>query len=277
MIPISLLAAGAGLWLAAATPSPSPAPKPPSSPAASPSPAPRAKEFRIDRWDWTGEAGLSAALRRMVVRNDYGDVRARFAGDGLVNVHAVIQRLGSDPDVGVNVERHGDTLAVTVVSPPGRLSVEQAELSKTAVDRVDLVVYVPAQAALDAESLRGMVEARGLKSDIRAVTGDGDIRVSTSAAVEARSRGGAVTVSMGRDGTGPRRVESESGALWVSLPAEGDFSLQVEAGGELSSEIELKPGAAGAGAPRTGRAILGQGTRPIVVRSGGRVEIRRAR
>jgi hypothetical protein len=176
----------------------------------------------------------------------------------------VIQRLGSDPDVGVNVERHGDTLAVTVVSPPGRVSVDQAELAKTAVDRVDLVVYVPAQAAFDAESLRGMVEARGLKSDVRAVTGEGEIRVTTSAAVEARSRGGAVTVSMGREGSGPRRVESESGTLWVSLPDQGDYRLQVEAGGELSSEIELQAAAAAPGAPHAGSAVLGHGTHPVL-------------
>lgn len=276
MTPISLLAAGASLWLAAAAAPPTPTVQPSPQPSPSPAASPRVKEMRIDRWDWTGSAELSAAVHRLVVRNDYGDVRARFAGDGLVNLHAVIQRLGSDPDVGVNVERHGDTLTVAVVSPPGRLSVDQAELPKTAVDRVDLVVYVPAQAALDAESQHGLVEARGLKSDVRAVTGAGEIRVSTSAAVEARSRSGAVTVSMGRDGAGPRRVESESGAVWVGLPADADLRLQVEAGGELSSEIELQPGA-GTPPAHAGSALLGKATQPVIVRSGGRVEIRRAR
>ncbi len=263
----------AALWVCLAAGSP-PAP---ATPAASPAPPPRSKEFRIDRWDWTASAELSSALRRVVVRNDYGDVRARFAGDGLVNLHAVIQRLGSDADVGVNVERHGDTLAVTVVSPPGRVSVQQAELPKTAVDRVDLVVYVPAQAALDAEALRGMVEARGLKNDVRAVTREGEIRVNTSAAVEARSQGGAVTVAMGRDGSGPRRVESQGGPVWVSLPADADLRLLVDAGGELTSEIELQPSEPAPGR-RRGTAVLGKGSQPVVITSGsGRVEIVRAR
>ncbi len=260
------------LWLAAGAPAPLPSP----SPAPSATPAPRAKEFKIDRWDWTADAALSGAIRLLVVRNDYGDVRARFAGDGLVNLHAVIQRLGSDPDVGVNVERHGEALVVSVVSPPGRVSVEPAELPKTAVDRVDLVVYVPAQAALDVEARRGMVEARGLKSDVRAATLDGELRVATSAAVEAVSRGGAVTVAMGRDGSGPRRAESGRGTVWLSLPGDGDFRLQVEAGGELSSEIELQPGEAAAGR-RRGTAVLGKGSQPVVVTAGGRVEILRGK
>lgn len=261
------------LWVCLASASPSAS----ASPAASPAPPPRAKEFRIDRWDWTASGDLSSAVRRVVVRNDYGDIRARFAGDGVVNLHAVIQRLGNDPDVGVNVERHGDALAITVVSPPGRVSVDQADLPKTAADRVDLVVYVPAQAALDAESLRGMVEARGLKNDVRAVTREGEIRVNTSAAVEARSQGGAVTVAMGREGSGPRRVESQGGAVWVSLPADADLRLLVDAGGELTSEIDLQPFEPTPGR-RWGTAVLGKGSQPVVITSGrGRVEIVRTR
>ena len=62
-----------------------------------------AKEFRIDRFDWEADADLARVVRRIVVRNDYGDVRARAAGDGPLLVHAVIQRLGSGPDIGVNV------------------------------------------------------------------------------------------------------------------------------------------------------------------------------
>jgi hypothetical protein len=48
------------------------------------------------------------------VRNDYGDIRVRFAGDGRIFVHTVIQRLAG-PNIGVNVERHGEALAVTLV------------------------------------------------------------------------------------------------------------------------------------------------------------------
>src|SRR5262245_14474862 len=71
------------------------------------------KEFRIDRFEWVSEPGVAQAVRTLVVRNDYGDIRARLAGDGLVMVTAVIQRLGLAPDIGVNVERYGDALVVS--------------------------------------------------------------------------------------------------------------------------------------------------------------------
>ena len=122
-----------------------------------------AKAFTIERFEWQAEAAVSQAVRHLLVRNDYGDIRARFAGDGVIMVTAVMQRLGSAPDIGVNVERHGDALAVTVVSPPGRRAVSGERPGKTEVDRADLVVYVPENAALEATSLRGMVEARRLK------------------------------------------------------------------------------------------------------------------
>lgn len=263
-----LAAALAPSCAAAASDVPSP------SPAAQPA---QAKPFRVERYDWSGTLELSAALRRLVVRNDYGDVRARFAGDGLANLHAVIQRLGSGPDVGVNVERHGDTLVVAVVSPPGRVSVDQARLPKTAVDRVDLVVYVPPQAALDAESARGLVEARGLQGDVRAVTVDGEIRVSASTAVEARSEGGAVTVNLAKLGEAPTRIESRTGAIRLALPADGDFRLQVETGGELKTAFELQPGERVAGRRRAS-ASFGKAWQSVTVRSeSGNIELVRAR
>src|SRR5262245_57023122 len=143
------------------------------------------KEFKIDHAEWQGDPGL--VVHRLLVRNDYGDIRARFAGDGRVFVSAVLQRLGSGPDIGLNVERHGDALAVTVVSPPGRTAVADERPGKTDVDRADLVVYVPEGADLEAVTLRGMVEARGLKGGVVALTLDGDIRLDATGPLRARS------------------------------------------------------------------------------------------
>ena len=129
---------------------------------------------------------IAQAIARPV-RNDYGDIRARFAGDGVITVSAVIQRLGPGPEIGVNVERHGDRLAVTVVAPPGRQAVDAERPGKTAIDRADLVIYVPEGVALEAATLRGVVDARRLKSPIEATSGDGELRLETTQWVRAAS------------------------------------------------------------------------------------------
>jgi hypothetical protein len=229
------------------------------------------KEFRIDRFDWEAEPDLARAVKRIVVRNDYGDVRARSAGDGPLLVHTVIQRLGSGPDIGVNVERHGEALSVTVVAPPGRQAVSEERPAKTAVDRADMVVYVPEGATLEATTLRGIVEARRLKGSVDAETLDGEIRVEAAGAVRARSSGGSITAVLG-DATTPSLIETRTGTAWVSLLEGSDYRLIVEPGGNVTSQIPLKEESA---APRRRLTALGgAAVTPVVVRSDwGDVEI----
>ena len=230
------------------------------------------KEFRIDRFDWEADPDLARAVKRIVVRNDYGDVRARAAGDGPLLVHAVIQRLGSGPDIGVNVERHGDALSVTVVAPPGRQAVSEESPAKTAVDRADMVVYVPEGAALEATTLRGIVEARRLKGPVEAETLDGEIRVDATGAVRARSSGGSITVVVDHRAAAASLIETRTGTAWVSLAEGSDYRLIVEPGGKVTSQIPLKEEA---GAPRRRLTALGGAAlTPVVVRSDwGDVEI----
>lgn len=230
-----------------------------------------AKEFRIDRFDWEADADLARVVRRVVVRNDYGDVRARAAGDGPLLVHAVIQRLGSGPDIGVNVERHGEVLSVTVVAPPGRQAVSEERPAKTAVDRADMVVYVPEGAVLEATTLRGMVEARRLKGPVEAETLDGAIRVDAAGAVRARSVGGSITVVLDK-ATAASLIETRTGTAWLSLAEGSDYRLIVEPGGNVTSQIPLKEDTT---APRRRLTALGGAAlTPVVVRSDwGDVEI----
>ena len=229
------------------------------------------KEFRIDRFDWEAEPGLARSVKRLVVRNDYGDVRARSAGDGPLLVHAVIQRLGSGPDIGVNVERHGEVLSVTVVAPPGRRAVSEERPAKTAVDRADMVVYVPEGALLEATTLRGIVEARRLKGPVEAETLDGEIRVDAAGAVRARSSSGSITVVLDK-AAAASLIETRTGTAWLSLKEGSDYRLIVEPGGNVTSEIPLKEDTT---APRRRLTALGGAAlTPVVVRSDwGDVEI----
>ena len=238
---------------------------------------PPAKAFTIERFEWQADPTLSQAVRHLLVRNDYGDIRARFAGDGAIMVTAVMQRLGSAPDIGVNVERHGDALAVTVVSPPGRRAVTSERPGKTEVDRADLVVYVPENAALEATSLRGMVEARRLKGPVTAQTLDGEIRAESEGAVRARSGSGEITASVGGSADATSVIETGSGNVWLTLVEGAHGLLQVETGGNVTSAVALKDESGTAADPHGRRRMTAPGTRggpPVIVRSeSGTVEI----
>ena len=241
--------------LGADTPRPDPSPKPP-------------KEFKIDHFQWAAAPALVAGLKRIELRNDYGDVRARAAAPGMLEVHSVIQRLGAGPDdAGVNVVRHEEVLAITVTYPPGRADVDEPRLAKDAIDRCDTVIYVPPGVELSAQTFRGIVEARNLTGNVTASTLDGEIRVSSMGTVRARSRDGAITVVFPRSErrSGVSLLESDTGSLSVTFPAGSDLDLQAETGGAITGN--LGPVESGAGRQRLSFRS-GPGGHSLLVRSG---------
>ena len=62
----------------------------PASFAAAETPLPSLEELVIDRITWSGEVAPGQVV---IVRNPYGDVRARSAKDAKLAVHGVVQRL----------------------------------------------------------------------------------------------------------------------------------------------------------------------------------------
>jgi hypothetical protein len=222
---------------------------------------PYAPEVKLDRFEWEKPVDGEQPIRAVRVFNDYGDVRARFAGDRALAASAVIQRLGQS-GVGVTVERRGEVIAIHVAYPPGRRQDSDPEPRKDSLDRADLVVFVPEGVSFEAHTFRGMIEARKLRSDVRAVTRDGSVFALTTGAVSARSDSGAITAFVGAAAGAPLVFETRTGAIEVTLPEKGaDFDLRAETGGTLESDLGLKQTKAGdrtvgAGTSGAGGALL---------------------
>lgn len=243
-------------------------------PPASPGPvsAQQAKDeplagLRIERFQWSKDIGGDAPIRALEVVNDYGDIRARLVKEPTAEAFGVIQRLDPAPHgVGVTVERRGPVVALTVTYPPGRQQDADPDPPKDRMDRLDLTVFVPAGVAFGARTIRGIVEARGLESDVTAATRAGDISVTTSGAVQARTTEGQVTVLL-RPGpaAGPILLQSASGSLSLTVPRHADLDIRAETAGAISTDFPLKRES------RAGRTrlsgVLGQGRRDVLVYS----------
>jgi hypothetical protein len=244
-------------------------------PVGTPSPQ-GAAAVTIERQEWRKDVDGPAPIRAIEVRNDHGDIRVRFNGERHLEALAVIQRLGPGPErVGFTVERRGEAVALVTGYAPGRVQDSDPDPPKAAFDRLDLTLFVPEGVALDARTLRGMVEARGLKSDVSARTSGGPAFVATSGTVRIRTDAGDITALLAPAAEGPPLLlESCTGAVAVHLPAQADLDVRAEGGAGAVSDFPLERHAAGQGARLEGR--LGRGGRTLVVQSAsGAVEIRR--
>ncbi len=233
----------------------------------------------IERLQWAREVDGPQPITALEVRNDFGDIRARAAGDRRLEAWMVVQRLDRAGErLGFTVERRGGVVALVVGYPPGRVKDSDPHPPKDSYDRLDLVVYVPKGVTLRAQTLRGQVEVRRLKSDVEATTLDGPVLLAASGSVRARTAGGEVTALIDDDALAtegpPLLLESESGAIHVTLPARGEAELRVETAGLLSTKLPVLRSQAGG---RT-RATLASASakRLLLVRSGsGAVTIER--
>jgi hypothetical protein len=206
-------------------------------------------DWKIDDWRWKGELAPSTAVE---VVNPWGDVRLRAADAGEMESSAMIQRRTADPArAEVHVERRGSVLRFEVVYPTA---------SKGDLHRVDLALFVPKDAPVTVSTRAGLIQARGLASDLRLRSTSGKVVVSTSGTVDVETDDGDVEVTL-------------AGAAWKSAPRlvsrDGDIALRLDAKSEARVDIKTR-GEISMQAPahlerRRGGAVVtyGEGSKPL--------------
>ncbi|MFN7940008.1 MAG: hypothetical protein U0X73_00295 [Thermoanaerobaculia bacterium] len=209
-------------------------------PATSPPSVPPA--VRLERLAWSADQDPAAPIRRFLVRNDYGDIRARPSDGGRLEAYGVAQRLGPpEAAVAFVVERREAALALTVTPPAGHVQDTDPHPPQERVDRLDLVVYLPPDVALDATTMRGLIEVGGLESEVAVLTLSGAIRVATSGAVLARSASGAITAALeSAAGDRPSWLTSGSGAILATLAERSSWQVRLASRGGIRAPASLR-------------------------------------
>ena len=218
---------------------------------------PLKQDWRIEPFEWHGSL---AAGRVLAVRNPYGDVRARRADGGTTAVYAAMQRHRDDPrEWTIAIAESADGLAVEVALAGG--AVPAAAAADWAPRRVDMTVYVPAGAKLRVETVDGLIEAKRLRGDVEARSAGGEIVVTTTGSVEARSEAGRIRYSfLDAKWVGSARLVTRSGDITLTLPEGANVDLAVQSRGESST------------------AVLGAGGSRVAAESeSGKVEVQRIR
>lgn len=221
----------------------------------------------VERDSWTGSTG---GLPVRVV-NHHGDVRLRHGGtEGNLEAAAVLQQLDVDGSkLALDVTVTDDALVVSIL----RYDLEGALItqpSRTQLARADLAVLVPTGAPVRAETTFGLIEARGVETDVDLETLNGTIRVAkTKGAVTASSRLGAVEVTLEADATKkPQRLTTETGPVTVFTPPDNDLDVTMKTSGAFITDFSLHVEHNEHEEPdKTATATVGEGGAPLVLAS----------
>ena len=194
------------------------------------------------------------------VDNAYGSVYLRFGGyEDQLDIRSTVQQPEGAATIAFQPAARDGRFEVTPRLPDG-VALAQGQ-------RIDLVLYVPKGHPLIVRTGFGVIESRGVKSDIDLGTGTGDIAVrGTDGTVQARTSEGKIEVTF--EGTARpgsvQRLSSRTGNIAVivsdALNAEvrlsksqqfaTDYSLAVE---HLDGKEPNKIATAVVGTPKSGK------------------------
>ncbi len=225
--------------------------------------------FEIERFSWLGSVEPGQTV---TVRNDFGDVRARFGGyQGQVEVLATLQHFSAEgPALTVETRATESGVEVTagyrVDGTAEWLTHRRSEHKK----RADVVVFVPRGAMLVASTDHGLLQVRGIQSDLKAKTVSGEIEIRKVAGdFDLATKSGSILALVGARGAGRRQsMVSASGDLTAVLSEDVNLTVRVATGGLISTDFSLRiePGEDPRGV-KTGEAVIGKGTTELVLSS----------
>jgi len=268
---------------------------PPPAPAASPAAAVQGPPFR-----WSGRI---ASGKTIEVRGVLGTIRALPASGSEVEVTAVRRALRGDPEsVRIEVVPHDGGVTVCAVYPRGSGSGDGEGRRAGGRERegvrgrceaggprgpgardddhvsVDFTVRVPAGVRLAAHNVAGDVDAEGMRGYVDARSVSGDVRISTTGWGEAATVSGEIVAVLGSGGwSGELDFRTVSGDITLELPARTSTEVRVETmSGDIQSDFPLD--VERRSMRRSARGTLGRGGRELSVTTlSGDVRLRKAR
>lgn len=176
------------------------------------------------------------------VENPYGSVYLRFGGyEHQLDIRSTVQQPEGAPVIVFQPAARDGRFEAVPQLPKGVALAEG--------QRIDLVLYVPQGHPVTARSVFGVVESRGMKSDIDLGTDSGDIAVrGTDGTVQARTGDGRIEVTLegsARPGS-VQRLSSRTGSIAINvsdaLNAEVRMSTSQQFATDYSLTVERRDG-----------------------------------
>lgn len=169
------------------------------------------------------------------VDNRYGSVYLRFGGyEDQLDIRSTVQQPEGAAAIEFKPAAQGGRFEAVPRLPEGVALAEG--------QRIDLVLYVPKDHAVTVRTLFGMIESRGLKSDIDLSADTGEIAVrGTAGTVQARTGEGRIEVTL-EDGARPgsvQRLISRTGSVAVNVSDKLDAEVTMSTSHQFSTDYSL--------------------------------------
>jgi hypothetical protein len=194
----------------------------------------------MERDSWIGPVTPGSVIR---IDNHYGDIRLRHGGsESTLEVAAIFQQLaidGSRLELQVDIGEEAAVIAIARIGLDGESTTTIPRGDKA---RVDLAIMVPEGTTVEARGANGLIEARGVRTDVDLRTTAGTIRVAQhGGAITAHTDRGTMEITLVTGVTKkPQRLSSVTGSITVFTPADNDLDVTMATSGTMTTDFSLE-------------------------------------
>lgn len=215
-------------------------------------------DWLIERISW--EAKIQPGLP-IEVHNPYGDVRSRGTDDGKLAISGMVQKHKDDDQrIEFDIQETPEKIVINLIFQGD----DELTYKKKGLRRADVTVYIPFGSPFRVSTLKGLLEVKGLKSDVDAYSERGKIFARINGHLIAKTRQGDITAVLKEAvWTRPIEIESILGEITVQLPANAGGIAIATTGGEITTDYSIEIKHSAGTTVKTGTARLGEGNQEL--------------
>ena len=173
-------------------------------------------------FEWHGPVARGSFIE---IRGINGNVRAVPSTSGEVEVVAKVDSPDRARSVRVHLMQHENGVTICSVFPGEKICRAPGDSGPGA--RVDFVVRVPEGVDFLGSTVNGGVEAESLKSDVQASTVNGQVRVSTTGTLHAKTVNGSIDAALLKPfWSKPPELSTVNGGIRLVLPPSANAALR---------------------------------------------------
>lgn len=214
-------------------------------------------EIKKITWDGAVKAGVAVEIH-----NEYGDIRTRGAEGDILAVSAMVQKHKDDQhQLKFEVERSENHLVLRVVYAGD----DAGTIKGRGKRRADVTVFLPYGRPLKVRTHKGLIEAKGLKSDVDFETFAGKVFCRIEGSLKIKTHQGPITaILMKAEWKDAPVLESILGNITLQLPREANVTVKASTSGEITTDYSLTIKKEPKGRKHA-VARIGKGTYPLYI------------
>lgn len=187
-----------------------------------------------ERIEWEGSITPGTVIELV---NEYGDIRVRGTNEMMLYLSAMVQSdSGDSVKIEFDIQQTEGRVQIHTVYPGS----DDQTLKQGGLRRSDVTLFVPFGSPFEARTGKGLIEAKGLKSDVTLRSHSGRIFFRTEGRAQVSTYQGDIVGVLRRvDESQPSQLESVIGSISVTLPKDANLDVQIETRGQITTDYSL--------------------------------------